>query len=111
MSLSSEMAQAASKDWFVTVSGTGITCNQTSPCPLGMALAGASDGDTIDLAGGTYTGISTDTEVIAVTENVTILGGWDGASSGAVVINRAGSSAESFDSWSSWAVVRGIPRS
>jgi len=83
MSLSSEMAQAASKDWFVTVSGTGTACSQTSPCPLATAVAGASDGDTIYLAGGTYTGTST--EVIAVTGNVTILGGWDGASSGAVV--------------------------
>ena len=83
MSMSSELVQAASKDWFVTASGTGTACSQTSPCPLATALAGASDGDTIYLAGGTYTG--TGTEVIAVTGNVTILGGWDGASSGAVV--------------------------
>ena len=73
----------SSKDWFVTVNGTGTACSQTNPCPLGTALALAGDGDTICLGGGTYTGTST--EVIAVTGNVTILGGWDGASSGAVV--------------------------
>jgi hypothetical protein len=43
----------------------------------------AVNGDTIYLAGGTYTG--TGAAVITVTRSVAILGGWDGAASGQVI--------------------------
>jgi len=72
---------AASTDCFVKVGGAG-TCVQNDPCALGTALVQVQDGDTIYVAGGTYTG--TGAAVITVTKSITLYGGWDGADSGAV---------------------------
>jgi len=77
--------QAAPGDLFVRPDGSGTACSQASPCALQTALARASDGDTLYLAGGTYTG--TGAAVITVTKSITLYGGWNGASSGPVVRN------------------------
>ncbi len=68
---------------FVQPNGTGTACTQSVPCDLATALAKATDGSTLYLAGGTYTG--TGAAVITVTASLTIYGGWDGASTGPVV--------------------------
>jgi len=75
--------QAGLGDLFVRPDGTGTLCTQASPCPLQTALAQATDGDTIYVAGGTYTGSGS--AVITVTRSITLYGGWDGAASGPVV--------------------------
>jgi len=68
-------ARAAPGDLFATPNGTG-DCSQATPCDLQTALAQATDGNTIYLAGGTYTG--TGAAVITVTRSITLCGGWDG---------------------------------
>ena len=68
---------------FVKPDGTGTECSQANPCALQTALAQAADGDTIYLAGGTYTG--TGAAVITITQSITLYGGWDGVGSGPVV--------------------------
>jgi hypothetical protein len=78
----SQKARAASVDLFVTPGGGG-DCSQGSPCDLQTALGSASNGDTIYLAGGTYTGSGG--AVITVTQSITLCGGWDGATTPPVV--------------------------
>jgi len=68
-------ARAAPGDLFATPNGTG-DCSQATPCDLQTALAHATDGNTIYLAGGIYTG--TGAAVITVTRSITLYGGWDG---------------------------------
>ena len=75
--------QADPGDLFVRPDGSGTACSQANPCALQTALAQASDGDTIYVAGGVYTG--TGAAVITVTRSITLYGGWNGASSGPVV--------------------------
>ncbi len=69
-------------DLFVTRAGVGSACTQASPCPLATALASAVVGDTIYVGGGVYTGSGT--AVVTLDKTVSLLGGWDGALSGAV---------------------------
>ncbi|MHA2616805.1 MAG: right-handed parallel beta-helix repeat-containing protein, partial [bacterium JZ-2024 1] len=80
-------AQADPGTLFVRPDGTGTACTQANPCDLQTALSQANDGDTIYIAGGTYTG--TGNAVIALTKSVTLYGGWDGASTGPVVRDPA----------------------
>jgi parallel beta-helix repeat protein len=82
-------AQAAptATDWFVTATGSGSACSQVAPCDLQVALNQATDGDTIYVAEGVYTG--TGAAVITITQSTTIYGGWDGAASGAIARNPA----------------------
>ena len=75
-------AHAAPGDLFVTPGGGG-TCSQADPCDLQKALTTAASGDVIYVAQGIYTG--TGTEVMDVTESITVYGGWDGAAGGPVV--------------------------
>jgi hypothetical protein len=77
-----QMAQAAptATNFFVGPTGTGSTCTQAAPCALQTALGLAANGDTIYVAGGTYTG--TGGAVITVTRSITLYGGWDGTASG-----------------------------
>ncbi len=77
-----QTAQADPVDLFVTPHGGG-DCSRAAPCALQMALEAASEGDTIYVAQGTYTG--SESEVVSLTESVTLYGGWDGAATGAVV--------------------------
>ncbi|MDW8102961.1 MAG: right-handed parallel beta-helix repeat-containing protein [Anaerolineae bacterium] len=80
-------AQADPGTLFVKLGGTGNACTQINPCALQTALLQAMGGDTIYVAGGTYTG--TGSTVINITKSVTLYGGWDGATSGPVVRNPA----------------------
>ena len=87
LSLSSKVVYAASKDWFAETGGAGTSCTQADPCDLQTALSQANDGDTIYIAQGNYT--SSGTAVLNVTQSITLYGGWDGATSGAVVRDPA----------------------
>ena len=79
----SQVARADPGYLFVSSSGSGNACTQAYPCALQTALIQATDGETICVAGGTYT--SSGSAVITVTRSITLYGGWDGASSGPVV--------------------------
>jgi len=72
-------AQAAptATNRFVKPGGSGSACTQAAPCTLKTALGLATDGDTLYVAGGTYTG--TGAAVITVTKSIALYGGWDGA--------------------------------
>jgi hypothetical protein len=76
MGLLSGLALASPGDLFVSPGGSG-DCSQSDPCDLLMALTLASDGDTVYVAQGAYTG--TGAAVITVTNSITLYGGWDGA--------------------------------
>lgn len=75
-----------SAEYFATSSPIhGIhTCTQSDPCDLQNAVNQAADGDTIYVAGGTYT--STASEVLLLTKSVTIQGGWNGLSGRVIVV-------------------------
>ena len=83
-------AQTAGADpgtLFVTPLGSGTACTQAQPCGLQTALAQATDGDTLYLAGGTYTGAGD--EVVKITHSIHVYGGWDGAPAGPLVRDPA----------------------
>ncbi|RMF29521.1 MAG: hypothetical protein D6759_13685, partial [Chloroflexi bacterium] len=79
-------ARAAGNTLFVTPGGTG-DCSQAAPCDLQTALSQATDGDTIYLAQGTYTG--TGAAVITITKSITLYGGWNGSPTGPAVRDPA----------------------
>jgi len=83
----SQVARADPGDLFVSSSGSGSACTQAAPCALQTALSQATDGDTIYVVGGTYTGVGS--AVITITKSITLYGGWDGAASGPVVRDPA----------------------
>ena len=70
-----QIVRADPGDLFVAAGGSG-DCSQATPCDLQTALSTATDGDTIYIAGGAYTG--TGAAVITVTKSITLYGGWDG---------------------------------
>jgi hypothetical protein len=74
-----QIARANPGDLFVTPGGSG-DCSQGNPCDLQTALSAASDGDTVYMAQGTYTG--TGAAVITITEGIALYGGWDGVPGG-----------------------------
>lgn len=78
-----QIARADSGDLFVKPGGSGTSCSQSDPCDLQAALSTATDGDTIYLAQGTYTGSGG--AVVTVTKSITLYGGWDGSPTGSVV--------------------------
>ncbi len=69
-------SEPAATPLFAAPAGGGSACTQSAPCTLKTALAQAHDGDTIYVAGGTYTGSGP--AVITVTKSITLAGGWDG---------------------------------
>ena len=76
--LISRPARAAGP-WYVAPGGSdGNSClNTGSPCAtINGAIAKVSSGDTIKVATGTYTTV-TGTEVVNITQTVTLSGGWD----------------------------------
>lgn len=85
VNIGAQIAHAASSDLFVSPTGSGTACYQAQPCALQTALTQATDGDTVYLAGGTYTGVGP--AVITLTQSITLYGGWNGASSGPVTRN------------------------
>ncbi|MBW1982476.1 MAG: right-handed parallel beta-helix repeat-containing protein [Deltaproteobacteria bacterium] len=70
---------------FVTTAGSGTACTQPQPCSLQTALSKASSGDAIYVAAGTYTG--TGDNVVELSQDILLYGGWDGASSGPLARN------------------------
>jgi len=80
-----QVARADPGVLFVTTGGTGTACTPDQPCALQQAMDQATDGDTIFVAQGTYTG--TGGAVITVTKSITLYGGWDGtAGTGSLVL-------------------------
>ena len=73
-------------DIFVSADGTGTDCTQAAPCQPSQGLVNATDGDTIYFAEGTYTSSTTD-PILTVTKGVALVGGWDGAPTGVLVID------------------------
>jgi hypothetical protein len=69
------IARADPGNLFVTVDGSGAGCTQTDPCNLAAALNLSTDGDTIYVAQGTFTGAGD--AVVTMTKNITLLGSWD----------------------------------
>jgi hypothetical protein len=79
---SPETVYADAGGLFVSPSGTG-TCSQGDPCDLQTALDLAVSGNTLYMSTGSYTGAGG--AVITLTESLVLLGGWNGAPTGAVV--------------------------
>jgi parallel beta-helix repeat protein len=73
-----QVAGAHPGDLFVSPSGSG-DCSQASSCDLQTALGLATDGDTVYMAAGIYTGSGG--AVVTVTKTITLYGGWDGTTS------------------------------
>lgn len=70
---------------FVSTTGSGTVCSQDQPCSLETAVADGGSGDIIYVAAGTYTG--TGDNVVELTEDILLYGGWNGALSGPVSRN------------------------
>ncbi|HEY1830284.1 MAG TPA: putative Ig domain-containing protein [Acidimicrobiales bacterium] len=73
------VAAAAGNTYYVTTSGSATAaCTMAAPCTLAHALTLAGDGDTINVAAGTYTGTQTITKGVTITgvgQGVTIISG------------------------------------
>jgi hypothetical protein len=63
----------------------GGNCTRPSPCRIHTALILANQGDTIYFRQGTYTGEPLASEVIYLTKDIALLGGWDGSPTGPLV--------------------------
>jgi hypothetical protein len=70
---------------FATTTGTDITCSQSYPCNLATAVSLAADQQCVYVAGGIYTGVVN--PMLTINKDVRLTGGWDGASSGPVVVD------------------------
>jgi len=70
---------------FVSPGGSGDACANLAPCTLATAMSKAAEGDTLALAGGTYTG--TGAAVIEPATSLVIRGGWDGTATLPPVFN------------------------
>lgn len=57
--LHTAQATPTTTERFVTPTGSGSACTQSTPCALQTALDLATDGDTIYVAEGTYAGTGT----------------------------------------------------
>ena len=80
-------AQAGAASLFVDVSGSGTACTQASPCLLATALAQLATGDSVYVAGGTYTGTGSQVVLLDRGLTYTLQGGWDGAGGGPVAVD------------------------
>jgi len=70
---------------FATTTGTNVDCTQSNPCNLPTAVVLAVDNQYVYVAGGTYTRPMD--PMLTVNKDIRLTGGWDGASSGPVVID------------------------
>jgi hypothetical protein len=70
---------------FATATGTDIICSQSNPCNLVTAVFLATDNQYVYVAGGTYT--SNVNPLLTIDKDVRLTGGWDGASSGPVIVD------------------------
>jgi hypothetical protein len=75
-------AEAVSISRFVAPNGAGAACSQALPCSLQVALTLTLAGDSIYVAGGTYTG--TAAQVLDLGKSVALYGSWDGAPAGPI---------------------------
>src|SRR6266508_1969262 len=79
--LASNAVPLASATWYVATTGSDSNSCSTSASPcltIHGALGKATAGDTIKVAIGTYTSTSRfDSEVVLITKNIILLGGWD----------------------------------
>jgi hypothetical protein len=80
------LKQLHGADFFVH-NGTGTACSMADPCHFSLAQTNASNGDTIYFKTGTYeyTGIHWVPDLFVVNKSLSLLGGWNGASSGPIV--------------------------
>ncbi len=81
--LSLPFAARAAGDRFATPTGSGAACTQADPCSLQTAITDAAIGDTVHLAGGTYTGSGS--SIVTITVSMTVIGGWNAVPTGALV--------------------------
>ena len=81
----SETSTAAPSPLFATTTGTDIICSQSQPCNLPTAVFLAIDNQYVYVAGGTYTG--TVDPMLTVNKDIRLVGGWDGAGSGPIVVD------------------------
>jgi len=70
---------------FATTTGTDVTCSQSDPCNLVTAVTLAADNQYVYVAAGTYTRPMD--PMLTVNKDIRLYGGWDGASSGPVVVD------------------------
>ena len=70
---------------FATTTGTDIICSQINPCNLVTAVFLAADNQYVYVAAGTYTGVMD--PMLTINKDIRLTGGWDGASSGPVVVD------------------------
>lgn len=70
---------------FASTTGTDIVCSQENPCNLTTAVFRAVDNQYVYVAGGTYTGAMD--PMLTVNKDVRLIGGWDGAASGPVIVD------------------------
>lgn len=77
--------EAEAATYFVSSTGSETPCIQSNPCYPDLALTYADPGDTIYFMQGTYTRVSD--PLLTITKGVTMIGGWDGSPTGAVVVN------------------------
>ena len=77
--------EAEASTYFVSSTGSETPCTQAAPCYPDLALTYADPGDTIYFMQGTYT-LESD-PMLTISKGVTLIGGWDGAPTGAVVVN------------------------
>jgi len=82
-------AGAGAAELFVDTTGSGSACSQSSPCTLATALAQVTGGDTVYVAGGTYTGAGEQVLLLDRAPAYTLQGGWNGAGGGAVIVDPA----------------------
>jgi hypothetical protein len=73
-------------DLFVNPDFFGV-CSRADPCKPHTALIMAVPGDTIYFKYGTYKGEPLATQVIQVTKEITLRGGWDGSATGDLICN------------------------
>lgn len=77
--------EAEAATYFVSSTGSETPCIQSNPCYPDLALTYADPGDTIYFMQGTYTRVSD--PMLTITKGVTMMGGWDGSPTGAVVVD------------------------
>jgi hypothetical protein len=70
---------------FASTTGIDIVCSQSYPCNLTTAVFLAADNQYVYVAGGTYTG--TMDPMLTVNKDIRLTGGWNGASSGPVIVD------------------------
>ena len=78
-------ATAAPGDLFVRSGATGTDCSQNYPCSPGQAMTNAAAGDTIYFQYGSYA--DSNDPFLTINKPVTLIGGWNGAFPGDVVVD------------------------